>query len=712
MFSASASAFGRGLLAAVVLTALAAVAAAEISDREPAPPAGFALRFTGLAAFEEAALRRAAAEELADFERRGFRRADIDDAAFQMERALRRAGFAFAEVAYRIESGEAGPQVSFEVVEGPRVTLEAIVFEGNAAFDHDRLAAFFSTGESRPLSSASPPFVRAELEEALQELAEFYREEGFAAVRIATPEIRFSDDRSRAVVRIAVHEGERHIVREVALTGDRPAEAAGELEALVSEFTGRPYSPRLKSRLGLRIEEILADRGYADAAAAVEERSAGEPGAVRLAAAIEAGPLVTVSEVIVRGDRRTAADFIRRRVKLAPGDRTSREKEQESFRELYRTGLFSRVRVALGGEPGAPARPLLVEVEEAPSRELYLEPGWGSYEQLRLKAGFREKNLFGRGIVFGSEAKVSAKERGGSLGLTDPGLFGSATSTHGAVYLLEREEPAFTRSELGLELLVSRRLSPSLTASAGYRLKSTELAEVDVAPIDQDAGEDYDLGSVTLQIARDTRDDLFYATRGGKMSLSAELAASFFGGDVDFLRLAAEARHFFSLSAQTVLALRYGTGVILPGPGKVAVPIAERFFNGGENSVRSFRESELGPRSAAGDPTGGYAMNVAGIELRRRLLGNLCGSLFFDLGNLSPNRSPSERGERPYESRRELIADTFRDYFAGFRPAVGVGLQYLTPVGPARLDLAVNPARDPGRDEEAAVLHFSVGMAF
>jgi outer membrane protein insertion porin family len=128
--------------------------------------------------------------------------------------------------------------------------------------------------------------------------------------------------------------------------------------------------------------------------------------------------------------------------------------------------------------------------------------------------------------------------------------------------------------------------------------------------------------------------------------------------------------------------------------------------------VRSFKESELGPRDLSNDPAGGYGLNVFSIELRQRLIGNFIGTLFVDYGNIAPNRSREEQGQNPYDSRSDVISDTLDDFFKGFRPAVGFGLQYLLPVGPARLDFAFNPDNDAKRDEDFFVFHFSVGTAF
>ena len=153
--------------------------------------------------------------------------------------------------------------------------------------------------------------------------------------------------------------------------------------------------------------------------------------------------------------------------------------------------------------------------------------------------------------------------------------------------------------------------------------------------------------------------------------------------------------------------MRYRTGLIVPGKEDFDdLPLAERFFNGGENTVRSFKQSDLGPQDN-GDPVGGLAYNVINIELRQRLIGNLTGSLFLDLGNVSPDRSLEK-----YDSKSDIMSDTFSEYFENFRPGVGFGLQYQLPVGPARLDFAFNPDRDSDRGEDFFVFHFSVGMAF
>ncbi len=638
------------------------------------PPPAVEIRFEGRREVGEAALRKAAEEELAAFAQRGFRRADIDDAAHRMELAYRLAGFAFAVVDYRIDAEPERMSAVFTIAEGPRVALEGVELTGNSLFGDDALRRFFEPEQKRLLGTAPPMFIRSEVLSAVAAITDHYRDHGHLDIAIDAPDIRFSEDRSRATVHLSIREGPRYVIREIILEGEIPEEAREPLASLREELTGQPMIARRRGILQNRIEEIFAEQGRPDATAAVRQVSAGQDGAVVLAVAITGGEVVTVREVTISGNARTRESFIRSRVQMRPGERYRRSAERETFRELYRTGLFSTVAVGLAEEKGA-ERTLSVAVAEAPAREVFVEPGWGSYELLRLRVGFRENNLLGHGVSVGTDAKVSVKDQGLNANLTDPFFLDTQTSASLAGFFTHREEPSFTQQELGGSLFFSRSLAQHLTATAGYRLKTVSLSQIDAEQIAEASDRDYDLGSVKALATYDDRDNIFFPTRGRRGTFSVEQAATALGGDVGFTRFAAGVRWFFGLTPATVIGLRYDTGLILPAAGEVGVPVSERFFNGGENTVRSFNQSRLGPVDESGKPVGGLAYNVLNIELRRRIVGNFIGTVFLDLGNVAPNRAPSERG-------------------------------------PARLDLAFNPDRNQKRDEDRFAVHFSVGMAF
>ncbi len=668
--------------------------------------------FQGNSALSEAALRKAAAEELNAFTQSGQRRADIDDAAFEMELAYRKAGYAFATVDYQIAKDNAKSVATFTIQEGPQVILEKIDIIGNKAFDTQKLLSFFEGDQTGFLGQGKLLFVKSTIQSAGSQIRDFYLQQGYLNAVVEDPLVSFSEDRSRAAVTVRIQEGIRYAIHDIEYQGDVVADARELLKQLQEEQIDKPFFIRRKLSLQSRIADIYGNLGYPKATIDVKEKPGPEPGNVVLVAKITKGPLVTISDIKIQGNEKTRGRFIRRRLLLKPGDQYNLGLQKQSFRQLYRTGIFSKVDLRLEELEGTDKWLLVVEVQEARSRELYFEPGWGSYEMLRLSAGFRNKNLFGTGRIFGLDGTVSVKSRTLVATLSDPWFLNTDIKADLPVYYNHRKEPSFTRQDVGGSILFSKALTDHLSATGRYGIRTTDISNIDPDESALEISNDYNYASIEFQGTYDTRNDLFFPTGGQRYFIAAEHADTALGGDITLTRLTGGIRYFLPLAKETILGLRYRTGLIYPGSDDFLLPIGERFFNGGENTVRSYKQSKLGPQDESGDPTGGLAYNVFNIELRQRLIGNLTGSLFFDAGNVSPNKTRAEQGKPPYESHSQIMSDTFGQYFSGFGYGVGFGLQYLLPVGPARVDFAFNPDRDSGRDEDFFVFHFAVGMAF
>jgi len=695
-----------------VLAALTMITSPVLAERV-AGERRYGFQFEGNGHLSPAALRRAARAELAAFVENQGREADLEDAVFQMEITYRGEGYAFAEVRYDRIVREDRVRVVFTVSEGPRVLIEGIDFTGRTAVPAEDLKSLFLPSRMLFDASKEQPFVQAELDAGVGRVRDFYLARGYLDVAVGAPRLVFSKNRTRVSIDITLSEGRLYRLTDLQFEGDLPEDAAEDLHALQQEKVGNAYNRSQRLVIQSRLEEIYGNLGYAEMQVSLEEKRLPAPDGILLEAAIISGVSVTISDVQVRGNIKTKPDFIRRRIKFEPGDRYSLKGERDSFRSLYRTGLFSKVDLLLEDQGRPAERTLVVSVVEGPSREFYIEPGWGSYELARLKLGWREKNPWGGGRNVGIESIVSIKSRQVMINMVDPWFLNTEITADVPLYYSYREEPSFTREDIGISPSFSRQLSDHVSATAAYNLRNTDISDVDPAAALEDIDtESYNFGSIKLQGTYDDRDDPFYPARGKRFSFGIEHADDALGGDITFTRLTAGMRYFYSFNRDTVLGLRYATGFIYPGPGETTVPISERFFNGGENSVRSFRQSELGPKDLSGDPVGGLAYNTINIELRRRLIGDLSGSLFFDLGNVAPNRSVSESRRGPPENRSDAVSDTFHDFFNDFRPGIGIGLQYKLPIGPVRCDLAFNPDADDDRDEDAYVFHFSVGMAF
>jgi len=684
---------------------------AEI-ESETASLGSHAIIFKGNKAISDSELRRTAARELEAFEREGQKISDIDDAAFQMEIAYRKTGHAFARVEYEIKQEGGKKEVTFSIFEGPRVIIRKITFSGNHGIKKDSLLPFFEINRTGFFREGELFFVRSDVELAVDDIRSYYVTKGYLDAAVEKPELKFSEDQNQVDIAITIQEGVQYRIHRIDLHGDVLSEVKDELDRLRWEMIGQPYFNRQKLILQTRILESYGNHGYPLTVIDIDQQLTTESGQVVLEVSIESGPLVTIAEIEIRGNERTRTNFIRKRIRLKPGDKYNLALQKESFRNLYKTGIFAKVNFELEEIKVPGERLLVVIVEESPSKELFFEPGWGSYELLRLRVGFREKNLFGTGLIFGSEATGSLKAQSVLGGLSDLFFLNTDLRADLTAFYNRRLEPSFTREDIGLAFFLTKDLTDNLIGTTGYTIRKTDISNVDVEEEEEGQDKNYDFASVKIQTTYDTRDDLFFPTTGQRAFLSAEQVDKVLGSEVNFTRLTGGVRLFFPLTQSTILGFRYTTGLIIPTRDQVTVPLAERFFNGGENTVRSFKESELGPKDSAGDPVGGNGFNVFNIELRQRIIGNLTGSVFFDYGNVSPNRSRQEEGKPPYERRSDVISDTINDFYTDFRPAVGFGFQYLLPVGPARIDFAFNPDRDRKRDEDSFVFHFSVGMAF
>jgi outer membrane protein assembly complex protein YaeT len=672
---------------------------------------GLRLVFTGNEHLSAEELQEAVAEELTDFAQAQYPEAMADDAAFLIESAYRKAGYAFVRARYAIEAEDGEPRLEFRIVEGPQVLVSDIVLEGNRAYDRKELLPYFEGKNSGFLGLGRLVFVESAIRDAVDAIRDLYLGNGFQQVKIAEPVLRFAEDRSRVEVRISLQEGERITVGPVRFQGDILEAARPDLDKLAADMTGNPFLARRKLMLRSGVQEIYGNLGYPDAQVEIVERRAESSPEIGLDCTISSGPRVTISAIRVAGNIRTATDFILHRLDFRPGDTFSSRNKRTSFQRLYQTGLFSRVAITLEGDPRARQRIATVAVEESLAREIFFQGGWGSYELLRGSAGFRDKNIFGTGRVFRAEVGGSVKSANIEAAVRDPWIFGSGITADLPVFFRYREEPSFTTEELGWSLLLTRDLSKDLSASLGYNYSSTKTKDIAVTEVINPEN-DYTIASLKLQTTLDNRNDIFFPTGGRKIFAAGEVAEPTLGSGLSFYRFNFGARQFYPLSTKNTLALRYDTGIIFPGRDQIIIPIGERFFNGGEKTVRSFLESELGPKDASGDPLGGLAFNVFSVELRRLLTDRLAASLFMDYGNVSPNLSPEEDEHGPFTDRQDVIDSTINDFFRDFRPGLGAGLQYLLPVGPARMDFAWNPDQNKDADEDSFVVHFSIGMAF
>ncbi len=617
----------------------------------------------------------------------------LDDASFELELLLRDRGYRDARVASLLERRDgAKPIARFELRPGTRTRVEQLKINGVP--DKERESV------DKILRSAflDDWYAERALNAGQRAVLDWYGERGNIDAVSTKPEVTFSDDGRSASITIVFTPGPKYVLKRVDLEiegGTWPPEVPHKaVDDALADLLNTPYSPRVQRVARGRIASVFGEHAHPDAEVTHLERPLGAEGVI-LSYSVVPGPRVRIDAIRFEGQDITNTDFLEARVELEEGAWYERSKLRTSLANLSRAGIFDRVAIDLEESPdganadGVETRDVRVELEEAASREFYIEPGYGSYERLRLGVGARQKNLFGTGRILDLDVTVAELAQRADLSLIDPWLLGPDATATATLFWNQRQEPSFDRLERGLELGAAWRLSStwSVRTSWEYRRSDTSNVEVDAPAIVNDIN----VSEVSLEPAWDTRDAFDDPHRGQLSRGGVDLSLAAFGSEIEYTRLKLEHSRFLPIGARTTLALSLRAGWIAAIGSTDQIPIQERFFNGGENSVRSFGESQLGPKDDNGKPVGGEASTTATIELRQGLAKRFQIAAFVDAGTV--------------ELQHE---DIFRFRDPGF--AVGIGLRYLLPIGPIRLDGALNP--DPGEGEAGGAIHLSVGFSF
>lgn len=655
----------------------------------------------GAGELSERAMERVLRQELEDLDAQELTLAHVDDAAFALEEWLREEGFPEARVKFAWEQGDGLPL--FRVDAGTQCILRRIeVRSRGEELPDEQIRAAFEGPRTGLLGRGEPIYIARRVAAAPRNLQQELMVRGYDEARVEVIEQRFSDDGSELTLVVEVEQGPRQMVQGIGARDLLTRSLVPGFAQLAEDFPFRerpdgereriPYSPRVLAALRAEILSRLGDLGYPDTLVRLEA----EPvqGGRRLVVQARPGPRVRFAGVRFEGDPRTDTDFLRSRVILEDGAWYDESARRESTSRLYGTGFYSRVDVDLVGE--GQDRELVYTLEPRSTREVWVEPGYGSYEQLRLRAGARDRNFLGTGRTLKGEVSLAQRAQEARLTLMQPWFLREELTADLSAEAERRELPSFTRESLGIGAFLTRDWDPAarLSTSLGYELRATRATAVDVgagAPVNLDTDRSANVGAIKLAQVIEQRDSPLLPRKGWAFKASIEWADAALASELDFTRLQWNASHLRPLSESTVLALGARAGVAYPTGGE-ELPLQERFFNGGENQVRAFRETFLGPTDAEGNPAGGEAMWTANLELRQDVLTqSLHAALFVDVGAVAVEAADWLAPEDP-------------------RWGYGVGLRYLLPVGPLRLDLGLNP--EARGDEDDWILHLSIGMPF
>ena len=671
------------------------------------------IEFRGQQAFAEEDLRSALKEEITTIDNFGLSPARADDLAFFLEVFYRKHGYADVNVHYAIESQD---RLRLDITEGPRFTVGTVIFDGNAREPSDKLFEYMvgPTRERYSKLEKNLPFVAADMQEGANLVRRLYVAEGFLDALVDPPRYTFHRETNRVDVVLPIHEGRQYFFGSVSFTGQRIYDVE-TLRGQMFDLLRQPYTDARVADIPRRLEAYFRARGYYDvkvsATAAPEEAVNGR---VPVHVAITAGPVYRFDGVTVTGLDRLRPSYVVKRFSKLRGKIYSPDDLDKRFRTLMRTGLFNLVQIKPVPVDGHLLR-LDISAEEAKSKEFGLWIGYGTYEGGIAGVQYRDRDLFGYGRPLTTSIEVSERGYRGDILYEDPFFFDTDFAFKARLAAFTFRFNGYTKFELGGRLDLTRKITKYDEAGVSFAVRHVKIIEADIKPIFL-GDENYFVNTLGFTNTLDLRESPFVNPRGFLLNNTVDLAASAFGSDIEFIRGTIRVGYYLPFGPkpltpgvvedkpgtpwqrwiqQSSIAFGARAGIIHSltesGPTEAtAIPIDERFFNGGSDTVRSFLERELGPRDNKGHPTGGEFFTVFNIEYTFPIFGELQGALFTDAGNLLPTSEEPGLDDMRY--------------------AVGVGLRYKLPVGPIRLDYGVNP--DPRPDEHSGAFHFSFGFAF
>lgn len=667
-----------GLAAAIV--ARISLAAADA----PAEPA-IELTFKGLQAIGESAIRSAVEPWLEDFDPPAVEETAAEDLAWLAAEYCRREGYIDTEVEGTVERRQDRIIVTLRVEEGKRFIVRTIRVSGNRNVSESVVEQCFPWKRTGPFGTGSSVFSRQALQEGLEGIRAYYRSRGFRDARVLADPPALDREAGEVDLAVRIEEGRPYVLRELRIEGVE-AGRAEEIRTRLGVTPPVPFGTDLVASLAGRTADLLREKGHLFAEVRPDLSIDLTTAEARLALTIREGPLARIERIEIQGLEKVRPSVPRDILRLREGDIARQDQIDEAHRRLLRRGLFRGARIDVEKiDPEGERVAMKVDLEEAPRYEFQALAGVGSYEILRGGAGIEDKNLWGIGHRIRVGGKVSFVDERVEAEYGVPWILGSSISQRSRVYYLDRREPSYRKRDAGAEVLFDTTLFPALAAEWGYSIRSSR-ADPD------DPGEKNILRIASLlgRLTFDTRDDIADPRRGWIAAVSAEYGDSLLASEVAFARFTYRATWVLSLAERWAFVPSIRGGLAFPVEAESEIPIQLRFFNGGENTVRSFREGRLGPRSDLGKFVGGEGFVAMTLEQRFPIWRDLGGAIFADAGHVAPKTSH-------YFTER-------------LHYAVGAGLRYRTPFGPARLDAAINPA--PVDAKDAWAIHFGLGYPF
>jgi outer membrane protein insertion porin family len=664
----------------------------------------------------------------------------------EIQKMYQKSGYQKTLVKYRTDiDAEAGRgKVTFEIAETPKIKIERVDFVGAQAFPQKRLRKVIKTRARWMFSwlTGSGVLKDEQFDDDKDKLAEFYRDDGYVDFEIKDVKFDYPDP-GHMIIRFFISEGQQYKVGSIQFKGNQLFSAEeiskGDKSSKgIQMKVGTNFSPKKLSADLENIRDFYGARGYVDAGVKAVKIPNTDKGTVDLVYEIEGEEkgISRIEKIEIKGNTKTKDKVIRRELAVVPGEVFDMVKVKRSKARLEQMRYFDKVETEAEPTVVPNRKNLIVDVEEGATGNFEFGAGFSSVDSLVGLVGYREGNfdLFnppyfrGGGQKFRITAQLGLERKDFEISFTEPWFLNKKLALGTDLYYREFNyySAYYDLKEIGGRLSLTKALgSENLIGGISYTLEDIGINNVDTnnAPLVIVREPSNQLVSkFGTSLAYDTRNSIELPNWGQRSEVLTEFAGPF-GGQVDFYKLEAHSFWYFpGFLRKHVIEVGGEVGVVESWGRSIGkdpdVPLFDRYFLGGINSLRGFLFHDVGPQEISNngnsEPIGGKTMWFGSFEYSLPILPTLERlrfAVFYDIGNVYEHAysfSPAKGGPAsfsdPYYKTHPLPQNFYSDNW-------GVGIRLNIPrLGPLRLDYGIPITHDPAGGGSGH-FQFSVGYS-
>jgi outer membrane protein insertion porin family len=582
--------------------------------------------------------------------------------------------------------------LKFMVNKGAEVVIKKINYTGAKELGKEQFVENTANKEEDTISwwfgHSDGVMQFSQLEYDHHRIKDIYLQNGFLDARVDAAFSKIDFNTNTAEIDFSIQEGPKYKVNNIIIYTDESIVPLDELTEGLREQKDKTFNIGLLRKDVEFLKTKIANKGYAFADVNYDIRKNKENQTADIIFNITPGEKVYINDVIIAGNTRTLDRVIRRNCYLAPKDLFNLTDFEDSRGALNRTGFFQTVDIKQKRVSNN-LMDLVIEVAEAPTGNLVLGGGYGSYDGWMINASVNDKNIFGSGLDLGFSLDHSSKKDTAKISLNNPalndGIYSGSFSVYKDTSIVTASIGSTTGDQqtdtLGGSLGVGRSIGRHTRVGTVYAIEKSDVTY----DLNTTLNEIFTTSSITPYISFNNTDS-FYTPRKG-ISANASLKYAGVGGDAHYLLNTNSLKYFYGFNdlLDFDMIFRYKTTLkILQDLGQI--PDGTTFYLGGPTSVRGYQSYAFQPDDNA-NPYTKYLTNTAELSFPLIPKANMRWGLFYDYGMI---------GENSFNEIKK----------SGY----GGLVEWQSPVGP--LQFIFSRAINPTSTDKTSNFEFSLGTAF